>query len=266
MDKIVKRNFIFMIYKREIFFLFIILAVSCSYCLINAQFGLDMAQLDYKHGMWCRMFYALTNTYWIGTAYWAAFFLCLNSVLNISNSRYVLVRWKSKRDWENAIRYKICFFVFLYVMAFFLVLYIDNICLYGWNVMEIEQSAVKKLFNGSIEQIMLVCCTIVVFVSIAIALFTWILVLVFKSVHYCILLMTGYCIFSCMMYDVFFSDKINYILLPAGITLTWVLKEGLNHYLTIITVTFSLIISEVLAIYFFRNKKIYKDEIEDFVK
>lgn len=266
MDKITKRSFSFKIYRREVFLLFIILMASCSYCLIDAQLGLDVAASDCRTGIWCRMFYALTNTYWIGTAYWAAFFLCLNSVLSISNSRYALVRWKTKRNWENAIRYRICFFVFLYALTFFFILYIDNVCLYGWNAMEIEKSVVLKLFGGSIEKIVISFCTNVILISIAIALFTWILILIFKSVHYCILFMAGYCIFSCMAYSTFVLNKIEYIFLPAGITLTWILKVGLNRYMIIVIAISALILFEILVIYLLNNKFINKAEIEDYVK
>lgn len=212
-------------YRRECIISVLFLWLIFQYILNFAQDDILFTGILDTWGMWCRIFYSMTNVFWFGASYWILFFVWMREIYVRNISVLVVSRTRRKCIWSSSLLKKGVVFAFIYPVMHFIGLCAVNIYLYGWNLPSAEEAAFKALFlNMSILEAVIKTFLLRIVVSVLIIIMIWGFLLIFHNVTAVVVSSMIFCLMSIILVSL--NAFGFYIFFPAGISFYYILAGG----------------------------------------
>lgn len=245
------------IYRREAILSVLFLWMLFQYILNFAQEDIIFTQISLPWGMWCRIMYSTTNTFWFGASYWVLFVMWMREIYVKHTSLFVVYRYGSKWGWSSDLLKKGVLFAVLYPLIHFALLCLVNIYLYGWNRPSMEEEAFQKLFiHKSIMEALGETLFLRIEVSVIMAMIIWILFVL--SCHTTITVISSLIFVLISIIMLSFDTPAAFLFFPAGVSFYYLLTGGRGIFLSVSGV---LLVS-ILLVFLIQKFRIQKIEVQ----
>lgn len=247
-------------YRNELAVSFVFLGVVFKYLLQNAQELLQFSKIESSWGMWCRVLFCTTDSFWFGASYWIVFCVWIWQMMQRETSRSAIVRYGSKQHWNFCVIKKGISFAVVFPVFHFLWLCVINVILYGWNRPGMETEAFHEIFlNLSFGMAALTSLLARILVSVLSVSVIWTLVLLSRRTLYSAAGYMLYALISCiaLAYDI----RVYALVFPSGTCFFYLLRDYAKNLILVP----EIFIIGMICCYFLQKFFLNKAVMEDFI-